>query len=277
MQTTRSGKTQTIVAVLMMLLVLCTHSLHAQSNDPADEILKRIGVDEKLGAMVPLDLQLTDQEGAIVKLGDFFSGEPVILTLNYYECPMLCPLIFRNLVNTMAGIRGLSLNKDFRIVTVSFNPDETPARTKEKALDTYAMLRGIAVPEQRWPFLYGSKPDIGRLTAAVGYRFVQLAKDNFAHPAAIIVLTPDGRISRYLYGMEQPPRDLKLALIEAAGGRTGGSTLLNQALMYCFHYDPVGRRYALAALRIVNLVAGTTLLLLAVLLVTLWRREKKHR
>jgi protein SCO1/2 len=175
----------------------------------------------------------------------------------------------------MGSIQGLSLNRDFRIVTVSFNADETPARTKEKAMETHAMLRGITNPESRWPFLMGNQPEIDRLTSAVGFRYVKLAKDNFAHPAAIILLTPEGRVARYLYGLEQSPRDLKLALIEAADGRIGGSQLLNRALLYCFHYDPEGRKYALAAVNIMKVTGGVVVLLLGILIFSLWRREKK--
>lgn len=255
-----------------VLLILLASGVCAQTRE--EEILSKMRVDEKLNAAVPLDLAFTDQNGSRVKLRDYFTGEPVILTLNFYECPMLCPLVFKSLVEAMEGIQGLSLNKDFRIVTVSFNAEETPARTKEKAMETYSMTRGITNLENRWPFLMGNQPEIDRLTDAVGFRYVKVAKDNFAHPAAIMILTPEGRVARYLYGIEQNPRDLKLALIEAADGKIGGSQLLNRALLYCFHYDPEGKKYAVAAVNIMKFTGGIVFLLLGVLIFSLWRREK---
>lgn len=241
-----------------------------------EQILQQIGVNEKPGARIPLDLPFNDQHGKQVTLARYFSGNPVILTLNYYSCPMLCPLTFRNLVKNINKMQGLSLGKDFTIVTVSFDPDETAARTREKAAETHAMLGKINAPEQTWPFLFGAQPQIESLTGAVGYRYLSLGKNNFAHPAVIMILTPDGKVARYLYGLEQEPRDLKLALIEASDGKIGGSTVLNRVLLYCFHYDPVGKKYALAAINIMKIAGGLVLLFLALLVFGLWRAEKRR-
>lgn len=241
-----------------------------------EEILKQIGVDEKPGARVPLDLPFRNQFGREVPLERYFSGNPVILTLNFYSCPMLCPLTFRNLVKNINKMQGLSLGKDFTIVTVSFDPDETAARTREKAAETHAMLGKISVPEEAWPFLFGAQPQIEKLADAVGFRYLSLGKNNFAHPAVIMILTPDGKVARYLYGLEQEPRDLKLALIEASDGKIGGSTVLNRVLLYCFHYDPVGKKYALAAVNIMKIAGGMVLLFLALLVFGLWRAEKRR-
>ncbi len=247
-----------------------------QAAPSEEEILKQIGVDEKPGARVPLDLPFSDQHGKKVTLGRYFAGNPVILTLNFFSCPMLCPLTFRNLVKNINKIQGLSLGKDFTIVTVSFDPAETAARTREKAAETHAMLGKISAPKQTWPFLFGAQPQIEKLTSAVGYRYLSLGKNNFAHPAVLVILTPDGRVARYLYGLEQEPRDLKLALIEASDGKIGGSTVLNRVLLYCFHYDPVGKKYALAAINIMKIAGGMVLLLLALLVFGLWRAEKRR-
>jgi len=263
------------VMLFLVTVFLCAFPAGLQALTPEEEILRKIGVDEKLDAVVPLDLAFTNQDGRQVRLKDYFTGEPVILTLNFYECPMLCPLVFRSLVDAMGKIQGFSLNRDFRIVTVSFNPDETPARTKAKALETYQMLRGITNAGDRWPFLMGDQASIERLTGSVGFKYVKLAKDNFAHPAALILLTPDGRVARYLYGIDQSPRDLKLALIEAADGKIGGSQFLNRALLYCFHYDPAGKKYSLAAINIMKITGAFVLLLLGILVFSLWRREKR--
>ena len=246
-------------------------------RDPQDEILAKIGVDERIGARVPPELAFTDADGKPVRLGAFLGAGPVILTLNYYACPMLCPLTFRNLINTMSGIKGLSLDRDFRIVTISIDPDETVAKARDKATETFAMLREVENPERRWAFLSGKAPEIRRLTETVGYKYVKTDATNFAHPAAIVVLTPDGRVARYLYGIEHKPRDLKLALMEAADGQIGGSALINRVILACFHYDPAGRRYALAAKRIMTGAGVVTLAAVAVPLAVLWRRERKGR
>ncbi|AJE04950.1 hypothetical protein GPICK_14405 [Geobacter pickeringii] len=244
-------------------------------RDPADEILRQIGVDEKPGARIPQELVFTDTTGKTVRLGDFFDDGPVILTLNYYSCPMLCPTIFRNLAGTMETMKGLSLAKDFRIVTVSFDPGEPLSRALEKESETHAMLRGTPVPAGRWTFLTGHEPEIRRLTTTVGYRYVKTDEVNYAHPAVIVILTPDGRVARYLYGIEQSPRDLKLALMEASDGKIGGSPLMNRIILACYHYDPVGKKYALLASRVMTGAGIVTLVAVGVPLALFWRRERR--
>ncbi len=242
-----------------------------------DEVLKGVGVDERLNARVSPDLEFINQQGRKVKLGDYLTGQPVILTLNYYSCPMLCPLTFRNLTNTMNRLKGLSLNTDFRVVTTSIDPNENLGLMKEKAGVTYGGLKGITDPAQRWPFLMGNQAEIDRLTKTVGLRYVQLGKNNFAHPAVTIVLTPDGRVSRYLYGVEIAPSDLKLALIEAADGKIGSSRLLNRVLLYCFHYDPEGKKYAVTAINLMKFTGAAILGMLVILIVVLKRTEKRKQ
>lgn len=261
---------------IILLFCLFWSAAAAQAHTPQDELLPDVGVDEQPGAQLPLDLSFTDQGGKSVRLGTYFAGGPVILTLNYYACPELCPIIFKNLSNTVNGMKGLSLERDFRIVTVSINPEETVAAAHAKSAEAYRMLRGVAGLGERWPFLLGREADIRKLTKAVGVRYTRLEKNNFAHPSVFVVLTPEGRVSRYLYGLEHSPTDLKLALIEAAAGRIGGSTLLNRVLLYCYHYDPVGRKYAVAAINVMKIAGGVVVLLLGVLLLALWRREGKQ-
>ncbi|WP_298271838.1 SCO family protein [Geobacter sp.] len=277
--TTRNGRLALLLPALSLLcaLLIPASALPAEApfpRDPADEILRQIGVDEKPGARIPPELAFTDTAGKTVRLGDFFGDGPVILTLNYYSCPMLCPTIFRNLVGTMAGMKGLSLANDFRIVTVSFDPREPLARARAKEAETHAMLRGIPEPGRRWTFLIGREPEIRRLTATVGYRYVKTDAVNYAHPAVIIVLTPDGRVARYLYGIEQSPRDLKLALIEASDGKIGGSPLMNRIILACYHYDPVGKKYALLASRVMTGAGIVTLIAVGIPLAIFWRRER---
>lgn len=260
---------------LLLLGWLCLASPAESVQLSEQEILRRIGVDEKPGAVIPRELQFMDQNGKTVTLGSYLTGEPVILTLNYYSCPMLCPLTFRNLIGSMEGMQGLSLARDFRIVTVSIDPDETIGRARQKVAETRGMLGGTD-PGDRWPFLIGKATEIERLAGTVGYRYLQLGKNNFAHPSVLVVLTPDGRVARYLYGLELKPRDLKLALIEASDGRIGGSAVINRVLLYCFHYDPEGRKYALAAINIMKAAGAAILLLLGVLFFSLRRQEKRR-
>ncbi len=245
----------------------------AHLAETPDNILKSIGVDEKLGGQVPLDLLFRDEEGRAVRLGDTLGSGPVILTLNYYTCPMLCPLTLRNLLDSVNGIGGISLERDFRIVTVSIDPDEKPEAVRARAGEMHAMMKGIPDPGLRWPFLSGGREEIGRLTAAVGFRYRKVGAE-FAHPDIGIVLTPSGKISRYLYGIQQAPADLKLALIEAADGRIGSSTVMNRVILFCFHYDPVERKYSLYARNVMKAGGVLTLVLLGVMYLALWKRRK---
>lgn len=255
------------LAVLALLL-----AGPARAEDPQDAILREVGVDERLGAKVPAELPFTDASGKAVRLGDYLGAGPVILTLNYYTCPMLCPLTFRSLAATMDGVRGLSLAKDYRVVTVSIDPGEIPEIVRAKANETHALAGGIPDGDARWPFLYGSEDSIRRLTEAVGYRY-RKAGTEFAHPSAAVILSAEGVVTRYLYGIEIPPRDLKLALIEAADGKIGASSRANTLLMYCFRYDPAGKKYAVYATNIMKLAGAVTLVFLVALLAFLWRRH----
>jgi len=256
-----------VVLLASLLLLPCV----GRAADPQDAVLQAVGVDEKLEAKVPGDLPLTDASGKSVRLGDYLGDGPVLLTLNYYTCPMLCPLTFRRLSATMSQVKGLSLARDYRVVTVSIDPEEIPEIVRAKANETHAMMPDLPDADARWPFLYGSAVSVRLLTESVGYRFRKVGTE-FAHPAVAIVLSPDGTVSRYLYGIEIDPRDLKLALIEAAEGKIGASSAGNALLMYCFRYDPVGKKYMLYARNIMKAVGAVTVVLLAALLAVLWRR-----
>ncbi len=244
----------------------------AHVRDPQDDILKSIGVDEKPGVPLSRDLVFRNEAGKAVRLGDILAGGPAILTLNYYTCPMLCPLTLRNLLSAATAIRGISLDRDYRIVTVSIDPAEKPGEARARAAEMHALMGGIRDPASRWPFLIGDERAVAALTGAVGFRYRKVGAE-FAHPDVSIVLTPDGRVSRYLYGVAQDPKDLKLALIEAAGGRIGESQALNRALLYCFHYDPVGKKYALYARNIMTAGGVLTVVLLGALYLALWLRK----
>ena len=192
---------------------------HGLPNDPQDALLAGIGVDERLGARVPTDLPLVDPSGNAVRLGDYLKGGPALLTLNYFTCPMLCPLTFKSLAATMNDVETISVSKDYRVVTVSFNPEEDPRNVRARADETHRFLPGLADADDRWPFLRGSPDAVRRLTESVGFRYRKVGTE-YAHPNVTIVLTPEGVVSRYLYGVEIAPMDLRLALIEAAGEKS---------------------------------------------------------
>jgi len=261
-----------LAALAVAALLPCISTAH----DPQDLVLEGVGVDERLGARIPTELPFRDQAGRLVQLSRYFTGVPVILTLNYYACPTLCPLVFRNLVGTMRQMGGITLGKDFRIVTVSIDPGETAARALDKSTKTYAMLGNPPDAASAWPFLLGAPQSLQRLTGSLGVRYTRVGAGDFAHPNVIVIVTPDGRVSRYLYGLEQSPQDLKLALIEASGGRIGNSQLLNRALLYCFHYDPVGKKYVLFASRVMTIAMVGILILALGLLALLWNSERKR-
>ena len=270
------GKAVPIILLLIFASVLAfplAPCALAHEKETPDEILKEIGVDEKLGGRVPFNLAFRDEEGKSVMLGDYFGKGPVILTLNYYTCPMLCPLTLHSLLGAADRMGGISIARDFRIVTVSIDPEERSESARARAGEMHAQMEGISDPGSRWSFLYGRGEEIDGLAKAIGFRFRKVGKE-FAHPNVVVVLTAEGKISRYVYGIDPEPRDLKLALIEAADGRIGESSLAHRALLFCYQYDPVERKYALYARNIMKAGGVLTLVFLGGLYFALWRRRK---
>ncbi|GAB4361831.1 MAG: SCO family protein [Deltaproteobacteria bacterium] len=262
-------------AGLLLAAALLSAAVPAPAHervDPQDEILRSIGVDERPGERVPADLLFRDPAGKTVRLGDYFGDGPVLLTLNYYTCPMLCPLTLSNLLSATEEVEGISLGTDYRILTISIDPGDTVGTAAARAKEIHSGMEGIADPASRWPFLVGDPGSIAAVTRAVGFRYRKVGAE-FAHPDVSVLLTPEGRISRYLYGIEQDPATLRMALIEAADGRIGKSELVNRVLLYCFQYDPVGRKYALVARNVMKAGGALTLLLLGGLYLVLWRRR----
>lgn len=237
--------------------------------------LEGVGVEEHLDAPLPLGLEFADQHGNKVRLGDYFkSGRPVLLTLNYYTCPMLCTLMLNGLVD---GLRQVPLvpGQDYEVVTVSINPAETPQTANAKH-QTYVQFWGEPAADDGWTFNVGSRMSIEELAAATGfqYRWDQ-ATQQYAHPAAAIFCTPDGRISRYLYGVQFDPETLRLTLVEAADGKIG--TPVDQIILSCFQYDPAKGSYVPVAMNLMRASGIVIMLVLAVLLGTLWRAERSRR
>jgi protein SCO1/2 len=235
------------------------------------QLLTEIGLDQKLDAQLPLDLSFVDEAGRTVRLGDYFGKRPVVLTLVYYECPMLCTQVLNGLASAI-GVLQFDVGQEFDIVTVSFDPGETPelARAKKAAyLERYSRPAAAA----GWHFLTGSAKSIEALTKAVGFRYAYNASiDQFAHVSGIMVATPAGRLSHYFYGIEYGPRDLRLALIEAGDRRIGSP--VDQLLLYCFHYDPRSATYSVAVMRLVRSAGIATVLAIVAGIVVMRRRDK---
>lgn len=262
--------------VTLLLMVCSVSGAQAPSTAPSmPEALAGVGVTERPGQPLPLDLNFTNELGQGVTLRQYFrSGRPVILQLGYYRCPMLCGLISKGLAESLKGL-DLKMGKDFEAVSISFDPAETPKLAAAKK-QTY--LEELNRPDEAggWHFLVGSPGSIRKITQAVGfeYRWVESQKQ-YSHPAVLVVLTPDGRISRYLYGVNFPAKTLRLSLVEASENKIG--TTMDRVMLFCFNYDPNTGRYALAARNLMRLGGVLTVAILGLVLVRLFVREARSR
>jgi protein SCO1/2 len=248
----------------------------ARPADVPPPVMQDVGIEERLGAQVPLDVELVDGAGRPFRLGSAFDGtKPVVLALVYYDCPMLCGLILSGAARAMRE-NGLALGKDFQAVTISFDPEETPALGAERRR---GYLQSLGVPDAggEWPFLVGTEAASRAVADAVGFRYAKdAATGEWAHLAAIFVLTPDGKVSRYLYGVDYDRKDFRLAVVEAAGGRVG--TSFDRLLLTCYRYDAATRKYEPYALGIMR--AGGLLVLAALTGLIgglVWRERRKAR
>lgn len=237
-------------------------------------ILKEVRIDQKLDSPVPLDLPFTDEQGRDVVLGDYFGKRPVVLALVYYECPMLCTQVLNGLFSSMEPVK-IDAGRDFDLVVVSFDPGETPAMALAKKAG-YVKHYQRPTADAGIHFLTGRQTSIDRLADAVGFRYVyDEAIDQYAHPAAISVLTAQGKVSKYLYGVEFAPLDFRFAVTAAGEGQIG--TLVDQALLYCFHYDPATGKYSLAIMSFVRIGAVLTMVGLGAFLFVNLRRDRRQR
>lgn len=237
-------------------------------------ILKEVRIDQKLDERVPLDIPFTDEDGRDVTLDAYFGQRPVVLALVYYECPMLCTQVLNGLFSSMEPVK-IDAGRDFDVVVVSFDPGETPAMAKAKKTG-YVKHYQRPTAEAGIHFLTGRQAAIDRLADAVGFRYVyDEAIDQYAHPAAVTVLTADGRVSKYLYGVEFAPLDFRFAVTSAGEGQIG--TLVDQALLYCFHYDPATGKYSLAIMTFVRIGAVLTMVGLGAFVFVHLRRDRRQR
>ncbi len=242
-----------------------------QRKEPLPPQLEKVEITEHLDARLPLELQFLDSEGRQVRLGQYFDGRrPVILTLNYSNCPQLCSLQLNGLVEAMRQM-SWDLGDKFQVVTVSIDPRESHQRaglTRQKYLRQY----GRPGTSEGWHFLVGREENIRRLADTVGFGYAYIPQENqYAHLAVLIICTPDGRVARYLPGIKYDRQTLQLSLLEASEGKIGSP--MERLLMYCFHYDSQSHRYSLAAMRLMRWGAGGVLVALSGVLVYYWRRE----
>ncbi len=238
-------------------------------------ILKDVGVDQKLGSQIPLDAEFVDSTGKTVKLGQYFGQRPVILVLAYYQCPMLCTQVIHAVASSMIPL-SFNAGKDFDVVVVSFDPGETPSMAKAKRDDFIERYRRPGT-DDGIHFLTGRQGPITALTDAVGFRYAYDKKiDQYAHPAVITLLTPQGRVSRYLFGIDYAPRDLKFSLMKASSNELG--SVVDQAILFCYHYDPSTGRYGFAIMTAVRIGGVITLAGLGgFILVALRRDRRQHK
>jgi protein SCO1/2 len=260
---------------LLLLAAICITPALAQRKEPLPPELSGVGVTERPGARIPLELPFVDSNGERITLGKFFDGvHPVILTLNYSDCPMLCSVQLNGLLEALRAMPW-NLGQQFQVVTTSIDPLETPQRadlTKEKYLKLYNRPQSAT----GWHFLTGREEDIKKLAAAVGFRYKYIPKSRqFVHAAALILCTPDGRVSRYFGGVLYDPQTLRLSLIEASDGKVGSA--LDQFFLSCFHYDETAGRYGPFALGIMRLGGAVTLLGLGGVLMFFWIREGRRK
>lgn len=230
---------------------------------------------QKLNTRIPLDLMFRDETGAVVKLSQYFHhGKPVILNFVYYRCPMLCPMVMEGTTTALTELK-FDINKQYDVITVSIDPRDS-AKAAAEMKDKYIRRYGRLDSAPGWHFLTAHETSIKQLAEAVGFQYTYDERsDTFAHNAALLVLTPDGRVSRYFYGFEFKARDLRLALVEASEGRIGNAT--DQFLLLCFHYDPAIGKYSRNALMFARAGGITTMLALGGFIFVMIRKERKER
>jgi protein SCO1 len=239
--------------------------------------LKNAGIDQRLGTQIPLNLHFTDSTATDIPLGKYFGNKPIALALVYYKCAMLCPQVLHGMASSLAQT-GYAPARDYDVVVASIDPGDTPADAATARQKFIAELGGN-VPAESVHFLTGQQPDITALANAVGFHYVRVPGPDgkmtqFAHSSVIMVATPDGKLSKYLAGVEYPPRDLRLALLEASGHRVGSPTDL--ILLYCCNYSPSEGRYTVSVLRVLGLAGMATVFALVLMLYLLSRKPKRQ-
>ena len=259
----------------LLTLALLTGATVAYADNSATppQLPGRVDIQQRMGAKLPLELMFRDETGGVVRLGQLFRGKPVILNFMYYRCPMLCSMVEEGEVSALTELK-FNVGDEFDVLTVSIDPRDMPeaaALKKEKYLKRYGRFNA----SKGWHFLTGHESAIKALANAVGFHYAYDPKiDQFAHATALMVLTPDGRVSRYLYGFEYKPRDVKLALLEASQSRIGSVT--DQLLLLCYHYEPATGKYSRSAMNFVRAGGLATILSLGGFIFVMIRRDRRQ-
>jgi len=261
------------LATIMALIVALPALAQSSAADP-DQLPGNVSIAQKLNTRIPLDLMMHDESGRVVRLGQYFGkGRPVLLQFVYYRCPMLCPMVLEGTAESLTHLK-FNIGKQFDVITVSIDPRDKAAdaaRLKEKYIRHYGRLESAG----GWHFLTANETAIKSLANAVGFQYAYDSRtDQFAHGAALLVLTPDGRTSRYFYGFEYKPRDLRMAIVEASEGKVGG--VVDQFLLLCFHYDAATGKYSRDAMMFARAGGVTTFFALGGFILVMLRRERRE-
>ena len=271
-----AGSLRVWLLAAAMAFAFLPPSTQAQLQGPVQDIgvrpslLKEVGIDQKLNQSIPLDLVFRDEHGKPVQLGEYFGQKPVILSLVYYNCPMLCTQVLNGLESSLKLI-PMDIGKQFNVVTVSIDPTERPVLAEAKQA-LYTGLYGRPGAAAGWHFLTGDEQQIRQLANALGFRYAyDPDSKQFAHASAIMIATPQGKISRYFYGIQFPSRDLRLGLVEASDGKIG--TPVDQVLLFCYHYDPSTGKYGLLISRLIQTAGAITVLAIGTLILVLYKKE----
>jgi protein SCO1 len=244
----------------------------AQPASARPPVLQDIGIDQLLNNQVPLDLEFRDETGRTVKLAEYFKDKPVVLSLVYYNCPRLCTQVLNGLLGALKSL-PMTPGNEFVNLTVSFDPRETPELAAAKKTEYLTRYKRPG-SESGWHFLTGDEASIKALTKAVGFRYIwDPVTKQYGHASGIMILTPQGKLSRYFYGIEYAPRDLRFGVIDASAGKVG--SLADQLILYCYMYDPDRGTYSLIVMRLLRIFGGFTLITLSTLFLYLRRKEKQ--
>ena len=265
--------TMRLPAILIMAAcILALSTGYSLAQKYSRELLNTIGIDQKLGEQIPLDLTFTNEAGQSVRIGDYFGDKPIVLTLVYYDCPMLCNQVLTSLLRAM-NVLAFGIGTEFDVLTVSVDPGETHELAAEKRAEYLKNYRGRD-GSNGWHFLTGQQDQIEQLASAVGFRYeYEEQTDQYIHASGIMVLTPAGKLARYFYGIDYPPRDLRWGLVEAADGAIGSA--VDQLLLMCYSYDPMTGKYGVYIRNSLRIGAVATVLALGSFVVVMLRRERR--
>lgn len=270
----RSSPTACSLAAVLCSALLLSIPTISTGQKLTPELFQEIGIDQRLDEQLPLDLVFNDEQDREVALHKYFGEKPVILVLAYYECPMLCTQVLNGLVRSLRPL-SFDMGQEFNVVTVSFDPGETAELAAAKKSE-YVKRYNRAGAAEGWHFLTGRQDQIDALTQAVGFRYQYNAEsDDYAHASGIVVLTPQGKLARYFYGIEFSPKDLRLGLIEAANEQIGNA--VDQLLLLCFHYDPQSGKYNLVIMNALRVAGFATLAIMGTFVIVMVRRDRRKQ